>query len=236
MKLSYVFRSLSDWSAPQTGLTLFELLRSFELHTEKIGEVEPLRHEYDPEWLATTWRNTGKELQLFSLGFTGSGSPRFQGTVGWKLGISPSKKLFNALTLTLTYPKTRKPASSWLLSLGDALFQWSEAVHGFITDPIYDKSMSRPIVLRPYLEGPYWVNYLGRAYISDQRFRMTLPAVSVGHGLRLELAESPDDARLSDEEFLRGVRKMVGEGWWGEGSERLIPDLPFANLSIVHKS
>lgn len=232
MDIEFRFRSLTDWSGTNCGHALIGVLKAFGLEVERADIKEPIRRKYTPESIEELWRPNTTEPQLFSLLLEGQTRYRFAGFVHWMRGTSPTKKVFNTLRLTMSFPARDRPAVDWFLGLGDTLFLWSDAVQGFITEPTKYRPDNRPIAVRHYIEGLFWVNYFGEAYVAEPSLAMPLQYTAVGRGIRTQLADDPLDSRLDNEDYLHGLKDRMGLGWFGEGPRAgfRLPALPFDRL------
>lgn len=215
------------------GLALVDLLEARGLHIDKADDHEPVRKPFNsaaPFWVREAWPTlcAGNQYVSNCFLFKGTSGLKFNGMAVWNKNLPPQSKVFNNLTLWIN--RTPRPDPDFLRELADALFIWSDATSGFVTDESLDTPLSRPPELRKYLSGLYWLNYFGPTYLSEPDFPLLPGSTRVGRGMRSVLADSYDDGRLKDEGFLSALKQEFGLGWFAKGPQTAwrLPKLDFS--------
>ena len=73
-----------------------------------------------------------------------------------------------------------------------------------------------------------WVNYFGKPYLLDKDFRLPDDNVTVGHGVRVQLTETPEDERLADLAFINQKIDLFNPDWF----RRLVKIKPKAHYRV----
>lgn len=227
------FRSLADWSAPSTGFAFIDLLESRGLKIEKANDHEPIRKVFDPStpfWATPGTAIPGTQYASNYFLFKGARGLRFSGMAVWHRNLPPESTVFNYLYLWIH--RTPRPTPDFVRELADALFLWSDAVSGYVTDEALDKPLSRPPEQRKYLSGLYWLNYFGPTYLSEPDFTLLAGSTPVGRGMRWSPGRDYDDPRLKDAAYLSARKLEIGAGWFAEGPREdwRLPKLDFSML------
>jgi hypothetical protein len=234
VKLTYSFRSLADWHDLKRGKELVDVLKASDFVIEKVDDKEPIRKNFEEQRLPNYWVGRGLPGQHSTCYFLFKGSRpyKFSGMVTWKRDLPTGSTWLNTLHLDITISGKSRPESDALLNLGDKLFSWSQAVHGFITDAALYSPLVRPPAMRLYIPKLFWVNYFGQEYLSNPDFRIAVPSTTLRSGVRVDLGSIYDDPRSADEGYLREAKMKFGLGWFGEGKpdELRMPAFDFSAL------
>lgn len=236
MKIKCSFSSLKDLSDVSNAETLLKILTSNGLIIDKAGGHEPIRKEFDVNNLLELWGHVKTDgscsCEVFL--FKGKKEIRFTGMATWNLNLHPNNGSFNSLTLWLTTPP--KYDINRLIQLGDDIFEWCEAVYGYITenslDP-YSNISNLPGNVYEGIPSLMWVNYFGSPYIMEPDFNIPHDHVAVNHGVRLNLTETPNDERLRDNEFLQGYKDQIGDEWFWHKHRRCDRRIPHFDKSAI---
>lgn len=78
-----------------------------------------------------------------------------------------------------------------------------------------------------------WVNYFGSPYIMEPDFNIPYDHVSVNHGARLNLTETPNDERLRDHTFLQSYINKIGDEWFWHKPHRHNRRIPHFDKSEI---
>lgn len=234
VKLAYSYRSLMDWGDISRGHDLVQLLECSGLKIEKVDDKEPVRQDFLAQELPSYWLGRGlpgQHLTCYFL-FKGSRPYKFSGMVTWKRLLPDESTWMNTLHMDFTISGKTRPEPDWLVGVGDQLFGWTQASHGFITDASLFNPLGRSPAKRLYLPQLFWVNYFGLDYLSSPDFCVPTAAVDMPSGKRLVIGNGYDDARLADKGFLETIVAEFGLGWFGEGhpDEFRMPDFDFSAL------
>lgn len=213
LKISYSFDSTKDLSDLTNGERLLEILLSNGLIIDKAGSQEPIRELFDINKLPEMWKGTGIEGRCSSCYFLFKGQKdiKFSGMVTWNLNLHPNSKAVNGIGLWLNIAK--KHDINRLVRLGDDIFEWSKAEYGYITE---DSKLPTPLTVNIHegLPGLMWVNYFGPSYIAEPEFHIPNDHVAINHGVRITLAETPNDDSLRDSNFLENIKNTLGAEWF----------------------
>lgn len=213
MRISYSFYYTEDLSDLSNGERLLEILSSYGFVINKAGDCEPIREVFDTSKLPEMWRGVGMDglLTCYFL-FKGQKEVSFSGMVTWNVNLHPDTRAFNGVSLWFNIPKSYDVNK--LLRLGDDIFKWSGSVYGYITENSKDQTTERTGNPHDGLPGLMWVNYFGPAYITQPDFHTPNDYVSIGHGARIILSETPQDERLADLSFLDSIKSQIGFEWF----------------------
>ncbi len=235
MKLTYSYNSLKDISNLSQGEKFIEILLSHGLVIDKVDDHEPVRRAFDISMLSEHWKGigpTGGHSTCYFL-FKGQKKINFSGMVTWNINLGSRSKVFNGVHLWLNTSKNFNTKE--LIKLGDDLFIWSGAVYGYVTDNSKDKSKIVPGGIYLGLPGLMWVNYFGPVYIKEPDFRIPPDYISVGHGIRYTLTETPIDDRLDDPSFLKHWKDYFGYEWFWEKPRRKLQVPLFDNSELCRQ-
>jgi hypothetical protein len=262
MKITFSFDSLSDLSKLSDGLELLDILSSSGFIIEKADDCEPIHTLFDPNDFPQMWTYDKPDGEYCSQDFLFKGGTEssFKGVATWSKNLRPNSQCFHGINLWLNVKKDY--SINKLLQLGDALFSWSKAEYGYITENIYDpvfgvfnrkqleKCKYPEYVLRrggrqskvayvsrsniyDGIADPMWVNYFGKAYCKEPDFRLPENHVTVGHGVRCVLTERPDDERLCEPDFLEHHKKVFGEQWFWQNPKKCGVKIPCFDRSEI---
>ena len=150
-----------------------------------------------------------------------------------------------------------------LIKLGDDLFIWSESMYGYISQDIYDpnyginkhqrdkckypeyirmrlgresKNKKHYIMLLGISYGikdPAWINYFGTPYLQEPDFNVPKDHIKVGHGVRFQIAERPDDEILCEPDFLADIKRGIGDQWFWQNPKICDLKLPKFDRSEI---
>ncbi|MHB8928881.1 MAG: hypothetical protein ACYC9Q_14765 [Bacillota bacterium] len=232
-RIKISFRSLTDWSDPSRGMSLVDLLETRGLRVEKADDHEPIRRVFDqcePFWSPAGSVASGTQYASSTFLFRGAKGLKFSGMAVWRRNLPPGSTLFNHLAIWID--RKPRPAPDFLTELADALFVWSNAVSGFVTDEALHKVLSRPPEQRKYLDGLYWLNYYGATYLSEPDFVIPPGSVPLERGMRWSPGGDYDDPKLKDDAYLSARKLEIGVGWFAEGPREgwRLPKLDFSVL------
>lgn len=236
MKITYDFSSLKDLSDVSNAEKLLKILTSNGLIIDKAGGHEPIRKEFNVNNLHELWgyiRTDGRCSSNYFL-FKGKREIRFSGMATWNLNLHPNNGSFNGLALWLSTPP--KYDIKKLIQLGDDIFEWCEAVYGYITESIsdpYSDIDNMPGNIYEGIPSLMWVNYFGYPYIMEPDFNIPDNYVSVNHGMRLNLTETPNDERLRDQTFLQSCVNKIGDEWFWHKHRRCNTRIPNFDKSEI---
>jgi hypothetical protein len=225
---------LKDLSDLASGEGLLDILSSYGLLIEKAGDSEPIRRDFDANNLPEMWKSMGIDGNSSSCYFLFKGKKeiKFTGMVTWRINVHPNFKGFNGIGLWLTIPK--KYDVKKLVQLGDEVFTWSEAVYGYITedskDPLYDLRRGN---INDGIPDTLWVNYFGAPYINSPDFPSTNNYVTIGHGIRFVLTETPEDERLNDLDFINSNKEDIGKEWFWSKPRNFNLKVPFFDRTAI---
>lgn len=213
LKISYSFDSTKDLSDLKNGESLLDILLSNGLIIEKSGAQEPIRESFNIDKMPEMWKGSGIDggCSTCYFLFKGQKDIKFSGMVIWELNLHPNSKALNHISLWLNIPK--KYDIKRLLQLGDDIFTWSRAEYGYITE---NSKILTPLTvnIQDGLTGLMWVNYFGPSYISETDFHIPDDYVTINHGVRIMLSETPDDDLLRDSNFLESTKNKFGAEWF----------------------
>ena len=142
--------------------------------------------------------------------FKGVGGTKFTGMISWGKNLGPMPFSVNGFNLWLNVKKNFDVSN--LTSLADEVFKWSEADYGYIMEAnrlrIYTGNMYTG------LYNLKWINYFGKSYLAEEGFNVPESAAKLGHGIKLQLTDCPDDKRLYDLQFLNKYYSEIGDKWF----------------------
>lgn len=236
MRISFSFNTLKDLSALSKGERFLEILSSNGLCIEKASTCEPIRGDFEASKLPDMWKGVGPKggHSTCCFLFKGKTEISFSGMVIWDIDLPPGSKALNSISLWLNIRKSYDLCR--LIKLGDDIFTWAEAIYGYITEN--SKYQPNLIAGNIYsgLPGLMWANYFGRAYINEPDFHIPDEQVPVGHGIRFNLTETPNDEKLSDSDFLRSRMDEIGYDWFWHRPANYKKKLPvFDNSQITRR-
>lgn len=233
MKITYLFYSLKDLSHISNGEKLHNILASNGLIIDKAGGHEPIREEFNIGNLPKLWndmKNDGRCSSNYFL-FKGKNDIMFSGMAVWNVNLHPNNKAFNSISLWLSI--TKKYDFDKLVQLGDDIFEWSEAVYGYITEESKNKANNMPGNIYEGLPGLMWINYFGSNYIMQPDFYMPNGHVPINHGIRINLCEAPDDEILSDSNYLESCKNKIGREWFWHKPRMYNIKVPLFDKSLI---
>lgn len=236
MKISYSFYSLKDLSDLSNGERLLEIILSCGLVIDKADDHEPIRKDFNKKDFPKMWEGRGIDGGCYSCDFIFKGKEeiKFMGMITWNVNLHSNSKAFNGIDLWLNIPKDYNIKK--LVQLGDSIFEWSEAVYGYITEE--SKDPSNDLIGNVYdgIPGLLWVNYFGKPYIKEPDFHIPNDNLPINHGVRLMLSEKPNDERLRDSNFLEIIKNEIGVEWFWSRPRRLNRKVPsFDRTAITRK-
>lgn len=218
------------------GFALVDLLETRGMRIEKADDHEPVRMLFDPSkpfWAAPSAIGSRTQYASNWFLFKGAKGLRFSGMAVWHRNLPPGSTIFNFLYVWIH--RTPHPTPDFARELADALFVWSDAVSGFVTDEALDRPLLRPPEQRKYLDSLYWLNYWGPEYLSEPDFVLPPGSTPVGRGMRWSPGGDYDDPRLKDDAYLSARKLEIGAGWFAEGP-REGWRLPKLNFSLLCRS
>jgi hypothetical protein len=238
MKIVMSFYSLKDMSSLLLGEAFLKILLSHGLTIEKADNQEPIKKIFSKNNFTELWmegRGLEGEFSLSSFLFKGSQKIKFKGMVTSRLNTHRNSKSFNGIHLWLTIPKNFNFSN--LIPIGDDIFNWSEAVYGYITEEALDPS-NNELIGNVYdgIPGLFWVNYFGAPYIKSSDFHCPNDSTSIGRGFKLILAESPNDGKLRDSDFLSIKKEIIGKDWFCSHPRNLNLKIPIFDRSAITMS
>ena len=223
MRIDIGISTLKDLSGIDNCQKLLTILNSHGLVIEKMGEYEPVKKEFSKQGFEELWggRTSPANITSCSILFKGHETTKFSGMISWDKNLFPMPMSVNGFNLWLNVKKSYNIDN--LISLVDEIFEWSEAEHGYISErnksPVYIQIQQNGF--RVYAGNMYkglynlsWINYFGKAYLAEDGFSVPEDAVKLGHGIKLQLTEKPDDERLSDLRFLETYYSAIGNEWF----------------------
>lgn len=234
MKISFSFSSLIDLSNLSKGERLLEILLSHGLIIDKAGDHEPIKKDFITSDFPEMWKGMGLDGECASCYFLFKGKKEinFSGMATWWVNIHPNSKSFNGIDLWLNTPKNYDYGK--LVQLGDDIFEWSEAVYGYITEESKDPSNNEMIGnIYDGLPGLLWVNYFGTHYIVEPDFNLPNNHKPISHGVRFMLSETPDDERLNDLNFLENSKNNFGVEWFWSHPRKYNKKVPYFDRSAI---
>ncbi len=226
MRIYYTFYSLKNLSDLSNGERLLQIMSEYGLNIEKAGPYEPIRKAFSVSNLQDMWKSDGLEGDPKSCYFLFKGQ-KFSGMVTWHINLFPGTRTFNSIHLELNIQKNY--STDRLIQLGDDIFAWSEAVYGYITEA----SREMAVNIHLGIGGLMWVNYFGPAYMKESDFHLPNNQVPVGHGVRVNLSETPNDERLSDLDFLQSLKDEIGYLWFAQIPSRINKKVPLFDKSAI---
>lgn len=235
MKISCSFYSLQDLSDISNGEKLLEILLSGGLIIDKAGNHEPIRKDFSMNKLREIWKRSeidGEYSECCFL-FKGKEEIKFSGMATWSVNVHPNSKSFNGIDLWINTPKNYN--TNKLIELGDKLFAWSGAEYGYITEDSKGPSDETPKNIYNGIFGLVWINYFGPAYTKEPTFNIPDRHTLVGDGIRVDLAETPNDESLSDTVFLESNKEKIGAEWFSCKSGKYRVKIPILDRSAITK-
>lgn len=219
MRIAYVFLTSKNISGVSNGNKLIDIIEKFGLSIEKVGEFEPIQKEFGKNVFEEIWKGRGATGDYKSCCFLFKGKKEisFSGMVTWNINLHPNSRALNGVFLNLTLKKGYDFIK--LIQLGDELFMWSEAIHGYITEesknPLNQKNyFEMSCSINDGIPPLMWVNYFGAAYMKEPDLCLPDDHVPLGHGARLVISDTPMEDKLSDLEFLNRIKMSIGEDWF----------------------
>ncbi len=234
MRIDISINTVKNLSDLSYGESLLDILKDFGLVIEKVNAYEPVNKPFEPENFPQMW--SGKNDCTFL--FKGSKEVSFSGMASWVRNLHPDSQIVCGVNIFFNLKKNYDVNK--LLQLGDALFIWCDAFYGAITehakDPIYTDYQY--VNSGRMLYHLFWANYFGKPYMDEPDFNIPADPIKVGNGVRVMLADSPTDEKLSDPAYIQMRKQEIGEEWFWVKPDKILrkelkKKVPFMDRSEI---
>jgi len=235
MRIVIDFQSVKDLSDIEKANELLKILLSNEFVVDKIGSSEPIRDSYDHDEFLKIWKGEHIEggLSESYVLFKGKSRFKFSGMVIWRKDLPPASQSVNGITIWLTINKFSD--YSLLIKLGDQLFKWSEAEYGYISEDSTDQDTSFKENIYNYIATLRWINYFGQSYLNEPNFQIPENGARIHHGIRLNLAETPVNEILRNQEYIESIKREIGVEWFRDYPQKHIRRKPVFDRASITK-
>jgi len=234
LRVTLDYSILKDISKHKTAVNFLDILSKYRLTIDKIGEYEPINGLFTKETLLKFWQ--GRSLDgIYSSGgvlFKGQYSKKFIGMVDWAKGLPEYSSVVNFMFITISGVQVKD--YDYIIKLGDELFDCFQAEHGYIAEYSQGGINLDSGNIYTSIDTLYWVNYFSKSYVNEPDFALIDGMVPLENGVRLKIADKPNDILLRDPGYIDKIKHAIGIEWFWDINKKITLKRPkFDNSEII---